>query len=259
MVVCGYTNDPNGNTYTKLHETVVVDPSFPNPNYKASLMNGSYYRMKENATVQANLAAPLVSGAVITVRLYADAATSVQLTKANGTEIETINLSADAEREYSYTVASNSALLGESAFVIKAADNHAGIASIVVSHTHAASPSDPALAWETDLSGGVTRSVLSGTFQHTASSTLSSGAIHYISLDETVATVAADGTVTPLAAGNTTITATIEAEGCYDEAYITYNVTLTEASLQEAIDATPASGTLTLTHDYNEDAIIEKE
>ena len=258
MVVCGYTNDPNGNTYTKLHETVVVDPSFPNPNYKASLMNGSYYRMKENATVQANLAAPLVSGAVITVRLYADAATSVQLTKANGTEIETINLSADAEREYSYTVASNSALLGESAFVIKAADNHAGIASIVVSHTHAASPSDPALAWETDLSGGVTRSVLSGTFQHTASSTLSSGAIHYISLDETVATVAADGTVTPLAAGNTTITATIEAEGCYDEAYITYNVTLTEASLQEAIDATPGGGTLTLTHDYNDDAVIEK-
>ena len=229
-----------------------------NPNYKASLMNGSYYRMKENATVRANLNAALVSGAVITVRLYADAATSVQLTKANGTEIETINLSADAEREYSYTVASNSALLGESAFVIKAADNHAGIASIVVARTHAASPSDPALAWEIDLSGGVTRSVLSGTFQHIASSTLSSGAIHYISLDETVATVAADGTVTPLSAGNTTITATIEAEGCYAEAYITYNVTLTEASLQQAIDATPESGTLTLTHDYNEDAEINK-
>ena len=249
------------NGYQNAHTGMVPSVSsenIPNPTYKASLMNGSYYRMKENATVQANLAAPLVSGAVITVRLYADANTTVKLQKTDGTEIETIDLSADTEREYSYTVASNSALLGENAFVIKAADNHAGIASIVVSRTYAASPSDPVLEWETDLSGGVTRSVLSGTFQHIASSTLSSGAIHYISLDETVATVAADGTVTPLAAGNTTITATIEAEGCYDEAYITYNVTLTEASLQEAIDATPGGGTLTLTHDYNDDAVIEK-
>ena len=249
------------NGYQNAHTGMVPSVSsenIPNPNYKASLMNGSYYRMKENATVQANLAAPLVSGAVITVRLYADATTSVKLQKTDGTEIETINLTAGAEREYSYTVASNSALLGESAFVIKAADNHAGIASIVVTRTYAASPSDPALEWEIDLSGGVTRSVLSGTFQHIASSTLSSGAIHYISLDETVATVAADGTVTPLVAGNTTITATIEAEGCYDEAYITYNVTLTEASLQEAIDATPGGGTLALTHDYNDDAEINK-
>lgn len=249
------------NGYQNAHTGMVPSVSsenIPNPTYKASLMNGSYYRMKENATVRANLNAALVSGAVITVRLYADAATSVQLTKANGTLIETINLSADAEREYSYTVASNSALLGENAFVIKAADNHAGIASIVVSRTYAASPSDPALEWEIDLSGGVTRSVLSGTFQHIASSTFSSGAIHYISSDETVATIAADGTVTPLVAGNTTITATIEEEGCYAEAYITYNVTLTEASLQEAIDATPGGGTLALTHDYNDNAEINK-
>ncbi len=226
-----------------------------NPNYKASQMNSSYYRMKENATVQANLAAPLVSGAVITVRLYADAATSVQLTKANGSAIETVNLTAGAEREYTYT---GSALVGESAFVIKAADNHAGIASIVVTRTYAAHPSSPALAWETDLTGGVMQSVSGGTFQHIASSTLSSGAIHYISSDETVATVAADGTVTPLTIGTTTITATIEAEGCYAEASITYNVTLTESTLAELINATEAGGTLTLTGNYAEDAVINK-
>lgn len=255
MLPVGCTADINDYAKSYNNTSDFNYDTYPNPNYKASQMNGSYYRMKENATVQANLAAPLVSGAVITVRLYADAATSVKLQKTDGTEIETINLSADAEREYTY---SGSALVGENAFVIKAADNHAGIASIVVSRTYAASPSDPALAWETDLSGGVTRSVLSGTFQHIASSTLSSGAIHYISSDETVATVAADGTVTPLVAGNTTITATIEAEGCYAEAYITYNVTLTEASLQEAIDATPGGGTLALTHDYNDNAVIDK-
>ena len=230
----------------------------PNPNYLASQMNGSYYRMKENATVRANLTAPLVSGAVITVRLYVDAATSVQLTKADGTEVATINLTADTEFEYSYTVNNASPLLGESAFVIKATDNHAGIASIKVTRTLVANPSNPELSWETDLSGGVTQSALGSTFQHVASSTLSLGAIHYASSNEAVATVAADGTVTPHSAGTTTITATIAAEGCYKEASISYNITLTEASLQELIDATPVGETLTLTHDYDENAVINK-
>lgn len=219
-------------------------------------MNTSYYRMNTNATVQANLNATLVSGVVITVRFYADAATTVKLQKTDGTEIETINLTADTEREYTYT---GSALVGESAFVIKATDNHAGIASIVVARTYAAHPSSPALAWETDLTGGVTQSVSGGTFQHIASSGEGSlGAIQYVSSNPAVATVTANGTVTPLSAGNTTITATIEAEGCYAEASITYNVTLTESTLAELIEATAEGGTLTLNSNYNEDAIIDK-
>lgn len=257
-LICGRQSDNNrchGLYNFDLNSPIRVDA---NPNYKASLMNGSYYRMKEKATVRANLNAALVKGAVITVRLYADAATSVKLQKTDGTDIETIDLSADAEREYTYTVASNSALLGENAFVIKATDNHAGIASIVVTRTYAAHPATPELYWNTDLSGGVTRSAIGGTFQHIASSDLSSGAITYTSSNPTVATVAADGTVTPLNAGNTTITATIEAEGCYGEASITYNVTLTEPSLQEAINAIPENGTLTLTHDYSGNAVINK-
>ena len=235
-----------------------VEPSVSNPFFVASQMNGSYYRMNTDATVKANLGDALVKGAVITVRLYADAATSVQLTKADGTEVATINLTADIEFEYSYTVNNVSPLLGESAFIIKATDNHAGIASIKVTHTYVANPSTPELSWESDLSGGVTQSALGSTFQHVASSTLSLGAIHYASSNEAVATVAADGTVTPHSAGTTTITATIEAEGCYDEASISYNITLTEASLQDLIDATPVDGTLTLTHDYSENAVINK-
>lgn len=258
MLPVGCTGDINDYAKSYNNTSDFNYDTYPNPNYKASLMNDSYYRMKEKATVRANLNAALVKGAVITVRLYADAATSVKLQKTDGTDIETIDLSADAEREYTYTVASNSALLGENAFVIKATDNHAGIASIVVTRTYAAHPATPELYWNTDLSGGVTRSAIGGTFQHIASSDLSSGAITYTSSNPTVATVAADGTVTPLNAGNTTITATIEAEGCYGEASITYNVTLTEPSLQEAINATAASGTLTLTHDYNDNAVINK-
>ena len=258
MLPVGCTGDINDYAKSYNNTSDFNYDTYPNPNYKASLMNGSYYRMNTDATVRANLNAALVSGAVITVRLYADAATSVKLQKTDGTEIETINLTADAEREYTYTVASNSALLGENAFVIKARDNHAGIASIVVTRTYAAHPSDPALTWETDLSGGVSYSEFICTFQHIASSSRSSGAIHYISSNPTVATVAADGTVTPLSAGNTTITATIEEKGCYGEAYITYNVTLNEASLQELINAAERGSTITLTHDYNENIEINK-
>ena len=104
----------------------------------------------------------------------------------------------------------------------------------------------------------MTQSALGSTFRHVASSALSLGAIHYVSSNEAVATVAADGTVIPHSAGTTTITATIAAEGCYDEASISYNIKLTEASLQEAIDATPVDGILTLTHDYSENAVINK-
>ena len=142
------------NGYQNAHTGMVPSVSsenIPNPNYKTSQMNGSYYRIKENATVRANLGGALVPGAVITVRLYADAATTVKLQKTDGTEIETINLSADAEREYTYT---GSALVGEEAFVIKASDNHAGIASIVVTRTYAIRLAQ--LIEETEIGGTLT-------------------------------------------------------------------------------------------------------
>ncbi|MBR4521303.1 MAG: InlB B-repeat-containing protein, partial [Paludibacteraceae bacterium] len=257
-LMCGFVTSGNfSNAYTTVRGVEVVDASYANPNYTLSLMNSSYYRMKADATVRANLANGLAYGSVITVRLYADAATSVKLQTAAGDDVETINLSADAAREYTYTVAYGSELVGETAFVIKAADNHAGIASIEVSRMHAASPSSPALTWDLDLSSGVTQSALAGTFQHVASSALSSGAIHYVSSNPAVATVAADGSVTPIMAGNTTITATIELRECYAEQSINYNVTLTEPTLAELIAADAGAG-ITLTHDYAENIVIDK-
>ena len=154
MLPVGCTADINDYAKSYNNTSDFNYDTYPNPNYKASLMNGSYYRMNTDATVRANLNAALVSGAVITVRLYADAATSVKLQKTDGTEIETIDLSADAEHEYSYTVASNSALVGESAFVIKASDNHAGIASIVVTRTYAIRLAQ--LIEETEIGGTLT-------------------------------------------------------------------------------------------------------
>ena len=257
MLPVGRTGDINAYAKSYKNTNDFNYDTYANPNYKASQMNGSYYRMKENATVRANLANGLAYGSVITVRLYADEATSVKLQTAAGDDVETINLSADAAREYTYTVAYGSELVGATAFIIKAADNHAGIASIEVSRMHAVSPADPALTWDADLSGGVEQSALAGTFQHVASSALSDGAVHYVSSNPAVATVAADGTVTPIMAGNTTITATIEQRECYAEAFITYDVTLTEASLAELIAADAGAG-ITLTHDYAENIVIDK-
>ena len=67
----------------------------------------------------------------------------------------------------------------------------------------------------------------------------------------------ADGTVTPKTNGTTIVTVTIEQYLCFGENSIQYNVVV-EPTLQEAIDATPVGGTLTLTHDYNENAVINK-
>ena len=247
-----------GNNPIRAIITQVGEGPVANPFFVASLMNTSYCRMNTDATVQANLGSALVKGAVITVRLYADATTSVKLTKTDGTEIETIDLSADAAREYTYRVNTTSALLGESAFIIKAADNHAAIASIEVSRMHAAHPAVPTdFAWETDLSAGITQSALGGTFQYTASSELSAGDVFYTSSDESVATVDADGTVHPIMAGTTTITALIEEAECYAEATVAYNITLTEPTLAERVVADNGEG-VTLTHDYTEDLTINK-
>lgn len=143
-----------GNSYKGFQSAFVNMENIPNPNYLASQMNTLYYRMNANATVQANLNAALVSGAVITVRLYADAATTVKLQKTDGTEIETINLTADTEFEYSYTVNNASPLLNQKEFIIKAEDNHAGIASIVVTRTYAIRLAQ--LIEETEIGGTLT-------------------------------------------------------------------------------------------------------
>ena len=253
-------SNEGGNNYKGFQSSFVnIDNEYPNPAYIPSQMNSSYYRMNTNATVQANLAAALVKGAVITVSLYADAATSVKLTKTDGTEIATIDLSADAALDYTYTVNTASLLLGESAFIIKAADNHAGIASIEVSRMHAVYPDDPALAWDVvDLeTTGITQSALGGNIVHTASAAGSTGAISYASSNTAVADIEADGTVLPHMAGSTTITATIEEAGCYGEASITYTITLTEPTLAELIAADAGEG-ITLTHDYAENIVIDK-
>ncbi len=71
--------------------------------------------------------------------------------------------------------------------------------------------------------------------------TNSLGAITYSSSDPSVATVDATGKVALVAAGSTTINATLAASGCYKKAEISYTLNVTE------LPCTIAAGTLTLT------------
>ena len=90
------------------------------------------------------------------------------------------------------------------------------------------------LAWSGDLSSGVSKQVGDANFTYTASSNNSAGAITYSSSVTSVATInQTTGEVTIVGAGTTTITATIDAIGCYPEKSITYTLAVTSTGTPE--------------------------
>ena len=99
-----------------------------------------------------------------------------------------------------------------------------------------------ALSWETDLSGGVAKTVGDPDFSYTASvdkNTL--GAITYSSNAPSVATVnATTGKVHIVGAGSATITATLADCGCYNGNTATYDITVTS-------DCSDVAGTVSAT------------
>ena len=245
-IMNGYQNAHTGMVPTISSENIT------NPAYIQSQMNSSYYRMKANATVQANLSSALAEADVISVELYADAATSVTLCKTNGDVVATINLNADAATEYSYLVTAGTMLDGESAFIIKAADNHAGIRSITVTPMVTVSPAQPDLHWTT--TPVTAHLLLDGNFTYTAASSDSEGAISYASEDTNVAQVdASTGEVTPSGAGTTNITATIAADECHATRTISYEVSF--LGLQDYIN-TDGVNSVTLPGDYTSENIV---
>lgn len=124
----------------------------------------------------------------------------------------------------------------------------------------------PTLQWDADLTEA--QEVEPGeVLTHTATGLPKTMAIMgYQSSDDNVATVDANGEVTiatDAADGATaTITATLPAIGCYEEATASYTIKVVIPAptvLQDAIDATLAGETLTLTIDYTgQDGVINK-
>ncbi len=123
--------------------------------------------------------------------------------------------------------------------------NIAGIAFI--SSSGSGAKLDTHLQWSGSLKNGATvdKKTTDAYFTYSASMITenmnSLGAITYSSSDPSVATVDATGKVAMVAAGTTTIKATLAASGCYKKAEISYtlNVTVPECTI--------AAGTLTLT------------
>lgn len=244
--------EQGGNNYKGFQSAFVNEESVPNPAYIHSRMNGSYYRMNEDATVQANLGSALAEADVISVELYADAATSVTLCKTNGDVVATINLNTDATTEYTYLVTAGTMLDGENAFIIKAADNHAGIRSIAVTPMVTADPATPDLHWIT--TPVKEHLLLDGNFTYSAASSDSQGAISYASENTNIAQVnALTGEVTPAGAGTTTISATIAADECHAARTISYEVSF--LGLQDYIN-TESVTNVTLPGDFTSENIV---
>ena len=94
----------------------------------------------------------------------------------------------------------------------------------------------PTLSWETDLSGGVDKETGDADFTFTATQDKNSlGTITYSSSNTSVATVnATTGKVHIVgAAGEATITATLAASGCFEEATATYEIHVVDNCIDE--------------------------
>lgn len=135
-----------------------------------------------------------------------------------------------------YTVTASSALKGQTTFYIwqngGSSDYLRGLQiarSGVAGGGGGTDKITTALTWDTDLSSGVAAETGDADFTHTVTQDKNSlGAITYSSNNTSVATVNASGKVHIAGAGNATITATMAESGCYKEATVSYNITVTD-------------------------------
>lgn len=254
MIVFG-RGENQGNSTLNVN-FIVVENGDANPDYLSTPVvynTRSYYRFAQNAAVSLTLDKRLRADDKIVVYCYNPAgAGSIGGLYINNNKVSDISIPANSAIEFEYIAVEADA--DKNAIEVRSDDNNFCVAAVDVQRSLPAAAEDPALTWSAPAT--CYTSLVAGAVTFQASSANSSGAITYSSSDETVATVV-DGVVTPVAFGTATITASIEQYLCFGESSIQYNIVV-EPSLQEAIDATPVHQTLTLTHDYNEDAVINK-
>ncbi|MEE1070560.1 MAG: InlB B-repeat-containing protein [Paludibacteraceae bacterium] len=255
MIVFG-RGENQGNSTLNVN-FIVIEANASNPDYLSTPIvynTRSYYRFAQNAAVSMTLDKKLRADDKIVVYCYnpSNDARNGGL-YINNNKVADISIPANSENIFEYVTVNANA--GKNTIEVRSDDNHFCVASVEVLRSLPVAAQDPMLTWSAPANY-YTR-LAAGPFTFKASSAKSSGPITYISSDENVATVDADGTVTPKTNGTTIITATIEQYLCFGESSIQYNVVV-EPTLQEAIDATLVGNTLTLTHDYSENAVINK-
>ena len=255
MIVFG-RGENQGNSTLNVN-FIVIEANASNPDYLSTPIvynTRSYYRFAQNAAVSMTLDKKLRADDKIVVYCY-NPSNDVRNggLYINNNKVADISIPANSENIFEYVTVDANA--GKNTIEVRSDDNHFCVASVEVLRSLPVAAQDPMLTWSAPANY-YTR-LAAGPFTFEASSAKSSGPITYISSDENVATVDADGTVTPKTNGTTIITATIEQYLCFGESSIQYNVVV-EPTLQEAIDATPVGETLTLTHNYSENAVINK-
>ena len=192
-----------------------------NPNYLLSPVDG-YYRFATGASVEVTLDRVIKLNDVISLMVKNPSNAAVNATLTIGSQVEDISLAAGATETLEYTVSDNSR---PESFTIASNDVNFMLKSVSISRELPESGKNPNLAWVGDAPAS--RMVDEGAFQRTVSHQ-GTGLVTYSSSNPAVATVAADGTVTPIAEGAITITASLEQDGCYNAASISYNVTITD-------------------------------
>ena len=135
-----------------------------------------------------------------------------------------------------YTVVADDGIAGTHSFKIGRHDGGSQFKTFTVTSAGSSGGITPTLSWETDLSGGVEKEVGDADFTFTATQDKNSlGAITYSSNNTAVATVnATTGKVHIVgAAGEATITATLAASGCFEEATATYTINVVDNCIDE--------------------------
>lgn len=192
----------------------------PNPAYLKS-PDAGYYRFATGASVVATLNRAIKVNDVIRLEVKNPSEAAVSATVTIGSQVANINLAAGATSTETITVTDGSR---PTSITIASDDVNFMLKSVAVNREMPNPAKNPNLAWSGTPSAA--HQVADGDISFYIATRLGTGLITYTSSDESIATVAANGTVHPIAEGTVTITATLEQDGCYDGDEIHYDITL---------------------------------
>lgn len=247
-VTAGRGATQGGGGYTDMQSAFTNMENVPNPNYKTATITKdevTYYRFATNGTMTCTLTGyALKAGDKISVYCYNTASSTVSgELHIGGSKVADINLNAGAST-YKHTVTNDSK--GATQIVVATSNADFCVASVKVERERPIGGGKVAgLAWTPTPADPVVATVGEGDITTYTATATSAGEITYSSSDTEVATVnATTGVVTPVAAGNAVITATIEQEGCYAEGSISYNLHLNDLPKPEITFVTLPEGAL---------------
>lgn len=191
----------------------------PNPNYKQSPVNSSYYRFASGATMTSTVTGGLKEEDKIIVHCYNPGTSGVTGTLTIGSDVQPITISAGETKTYEYLVQADA----NSSIVVASNSIDFCVSHVEVQRNLPTEYFTPTITWTPEP---VSEMTVGQTYTSVATAT-GKGTITYTSSNELIATVDDGGTVTPISNGSVTITATVAAHDCYNSASDSYTATVT--------------------------------